>query len=175
MRKTDTEKGQIIMELEEMITVTPLMSTIRGLKELLLGIDTEPSLDPGTSEELYTAAWELFSKTLKETLRYKALLLWSDPDYASVHILETSEECEMWIKDAERLFAENPIPDSNDRELDEFARRNRFVREISFEQLLELAGDELYNPNNYSVSETGLEFVVEDRTPIAEARAAGKL
>lgn len=163
------------MTLEEMITVTPLMSTIRGFQELLLGIDTEPSLDPGTSEELYTAAWELFSKTVKELLPYKALLLWSDPDYASVFILETDKECAEWTKDANRLFAENPIPNSDDPELDEFARRNRFVREITFEQFLELAGDELYNPNNYSVSETGLEFVVEDRTPIAEARAAGKL
>ena len=163
------------MELEEMITVTPLMTTIRGFKELLRGIDAEPSLDPVTSEELFTSAWELFSKTLKEILPYKALLLWSDPDYASVFVLETDKECAEWIKDAERLFAENPIPDSDDPELDEFARRNRFAREIRFEQLLKLVGDELYNPNNYSVSETGLEFVVEDRTPIAEARAAGKL
>lgn len=175
MRKTDTEKGQIIMELEEMITVTPLMSTIRGFKELLRGIDTEPSLDPGTSEELYTAAWELFSKTLKEILPYKALLLWSDPDYASVFILESDEECAEWIKDAERLFEENQIPDSDDPELDEFARRNRFAREITFEQFLELTGDELYNPNNFSIGETGLEYTFEDRTPIAEARAAGKL
>lgn len=164
------------MTLEEMgIEVKGVAATIRGFKELLLGIDTEPSLDPGTSEELYTAAWELFSKTLKEILPYKALLLWSDPDYASVFILESDEECAEWIKDAERLFEENPIPDSDDPELDEFARRNRFAREISFEQLLKLVGDELYNPNNYSVSETGLEFIIEDRTPIAEARAAGKL
>lgn len=163
------------MELEEMITVTPLMSTIRGLKELLLGIDTEPSLDPGTSEELYLSVWEIFSKTLKEILPYKALLLWSDPDYASVFILESDEECAEWIKDAERLFEENPIPDSDDPELDEFARRNRFVREISFEQFLELAGDELYNPNNFSISEVGLEFCFENRLPVVEARAARKL
>lgn len=163
------------MELEEMITVTPLMTTICGFKELLRGIDTEPSLDPGTSEELYLSVWEIFKKTLKETLRYKALLLWSDPDYASVHILESDEECAGWIEDANRLFAENPIPDSADRELDEFARQNRFVREITFEQFLELAEDEFNNPDNYSVSETGLEFIFEDRTPIVEARAAGKL
>lgn len=163
------------MTLEEMIAVTPLMSTIRGFQELLLGIDTEPSLDPGTSEELYLSIWEIFKKTLKETLPYKALLLWSDPDYASVFVLESDEECAEWIKDAERLFEENPIPDSDDPELDEFARRNRFACEISFEQFLELAGDELYNPNNYSISEAGIEFVVENRTPIAEARASGKL
>lgn len=162
--------------LEEMgIEIKGAAATIRGFKELLRGIDTEESLDDPISEELYTAAWELFSKTVKEMLRYKAFLLWSEPDYVTVHILESDEECAEWIKDAERLFEENPIPDSDDPELDEFARRNRFAREITFEQLFELAGDELYNPNNYSVSETGLEFVVEDRTPIAEARAAGKL
>ena len=163
------------MELEEMITVTPLMTTICGFKELLCGIDAEPSLDPDTSEELYTAACELFSKTVKETLCNKALLLWSDPDFVSVHILDTSEECEAWIKGAERLFEENPIPDSNDRELDEFARRNRFACEISFEKFVELAGDEFDNPHNYSVSECGLEFVFEDRLPVIEARSAGQI
>lgn len=163
------------MELEEMITVTPLMTTICGFKELLRGIDTEPSLHPEASEELYIAACELFSKTIIETLPNKALLLWSDPDDVTVHILETSEKCEMWIKDAERLFTENPIPDSNDPKMDEFERQNRFVREITFEQFLELAEDEFNNPNNYSVSETGLEFVFEDRLPVVEARAAGKL
>lgn len=163
------------MELEEMITVTPLMTTIRGFKELLHGIDTVPCLHPETSEELYIAACELFSKIIRETLPNKALLLWSDPDYVSVQILDTSEECEAWIKDAERLFEENPIPDSDDHELDEFERRNRFAREISFEQFAEFAGDEFDNPHNYSVSECGLEFVFEDRTPIVEARASGQL
>lgn len=164
------------MTLEEMgIEVKGTAATIRGFQELLRGIDTEESLDDPISEELCTAAWDLFSKTVKEMLRYKALLLWSDPDYASVFVLESDEECAEWIKDAERLFEENPIPDSDDPELDEFARRNRFAREINFEQFLELSGDELHSPNNYSVSETGLEFIFEDRTPIAEARAAGKL
>lgn len=163
------------MELEEMITVTPLMTTIRGFKELLRGIDAEPSLDPDKSEELYIAASELFSKTIRETLPNKALLLWSDPDFVTVHVLETSEECEMWKADAERLFEENPIPDSGDPKMDEFERRNRFVREISYKQFFELAGDEFDNPHNYSVSETGLEFVFEDRTPVVEARAAGEI
>lgn len=163
------------MELEEMITVTPLMTTICGFKELLRGIDTEPSLHPEASEELYISVCELFSKTIRETLPNKVLLLWSDPDFVSVHILESSEECEMWIKDAKRLFEENPIPDSDDHKLDEFERRNRFAREISFEQFAELAGDEFDNPHNYSVSECGLEFVFEDRTPIVEARASGQL
>ncbi len=164
------------MTLEEMgIEVKGVAATIRGFQELLRGIDTEESLDDPISEELYTAAWELFSKTVKEMLRYKAFLLWSEPDYVTVHILESDEECAGWIATAERLFAEKPIPDSHDPELDEFARRNRFAREITFEQFFELAGDELYNPNNYSVSETGLEFVFEDRLPVVEARTAGKL
>lgn len=164
-----------MFSLDEMIEVKGVMAMVRGFKELLLGIDTEPSLDPVTSEELYTAACELFSKTVKETLCNKALLLWSDPDFVSVHILDTSEECEAWIKDAERLFEENPIPDSNDHEFDEFARRNRFACEVSFEKFVELAGDEFDNPHNYSVSECGLEFVFEDRTAVVNARAAGKL
>lgn len=166
-------KGQYTMELEEMITVTPLMATIRGFRELLHGIDTEPSLDPVTSEELYIAASELFSKTVAEMLRYKVFLLWSDPDYVSVHILDTDKECELWIKDAERLFKENPIPNSDDPKMTEFERRNRFVREISFEQFFELAGDEFNNPNNYSVSECGLEFSFVDRLPVVEAHAKG--
>ena len=87
-----------------MIIVTPIMTPIRGFKELLRGIDTEPSLHPEASEELYIAACELFSKTIRETLPNKVLLLWSDPDFVSVHILETCEECDAWIKDAERLF-----------------------------------------------------------------------
>lgn len=164
------------MTLEEMgIEVKGAAATIQGFKELLRGIDTEESLDEPTSEELYIAAWELFSKTVKEMLRYKVFLLWSEPDYVTVQILDTSEECKAWIKDAERLFEENPIPDSNDRELDEFARRNRFAREIGFGQFLKLAKDELGNPNNYSISETGLEYIFEDRSPVVEARAAGKL
>lgn len=164
------------MTLEEMgIEVKGTAATIRGFQELLRGIDTEESLDEPTDEQLYTAAWELFSKTVKEMLRYKVFLLWSEPDYVTVQILDTSEECRLWIEDAERLFAENPIPDSDDRELDEFARHNRFAREIAFEQFLELAENEFNNPNNYSVSETGLEFIFEDRTPVVEARAAGKL
>lgn len=163
------------MVLEEMTTVTPLMTTIRGFQDILRGIDAEPSLDPVTSEELYTAACELFSQTVKETLCNKALLLWSDHDYVSVHILESSEECELWVEESKRLFEENPIPDSNDRELDEFARRNRFVCEVSFEKFVELAGDEHENPHNYSIFETGVEFVFEDRLPVIEARAAGKL
>lgn len=98
------------LTLEEMgIEVKGAAATIRGFQELLRGIDTEESLDESTDEELYTAAWELFSKTVKEMLRYKAFALWSEPDDVTVHILETSEKCEMWIKDAERLFAENPI------------------------------------------------------------------
>lgn len=164
------------MTLEEMgIEVKGVAATIRGFQELLRGIDTEESLDDPISEELYTETWELFSKTIKEMLRYKVFLLWSEPDYVTVHILETSEECEAWIKDAERLFDENPIPDSNDPKMDEFERQNRFVREIDFEQFLKLAKDEFNNPDNFSISETGLEFIFEDRTPIAEARAAGKL
>ena len=163
------------MELEEMITVTPLMTMICGFKELLRGIDTEPSLDPDTSEELYTAAYELFAKSLRETLPNKALLLWSDPDFVSVYILESSEECKSWLKETECLFAENPIPDGDDPKMADFERRNRFVREISFEQFVELAGDELDNPYNYSVSECGLEYIFEDRTPVVEARTAGKL
>lgn len=164
------------MTLEEMgIEVKGAAATIRGFKELLRGIDTEESLDDPISKELFIAACEIFSKTVKEMLRYKAFLLWSDPDYVSVQILDTSEECKAWIKDAERLFEENPIPDSNDRELDEFARRNRFAREIGFEQFLKLTKDEFDNPNNYSISETGLEYIFEDRTPVVEARAAGKL
>lgn len=162
--------------LEEMgIEVKGAAATIRGFQELLHGIDSEESLDESTDEELYTAAWELFSKTIKEMLRYKAFLLWSEPDFASVHILESDEECAEWIATAERLFTENPIPDSDDPELDEFSRRNRFVREIEFEQFLKLAKDEFNNPDNFSISETGLEFIFEDRTPIVEARAAGKL
>lgn len=164
-----------MFSLDEMIEVKGVMAMVRGFKELLRGIDTEPSLDPVTSEELYTAACELFSKTIKETLCNKALLLWSDTDFVSVYVLESSEECKTWIKDAERLFEENPIPDSDDRELDEFARRNRFAGEITFEQFLELAGDEFFNPRNYSVSECGLEFVFEDRTPIVKARTAGQI
>ncbi|MBD5111433.1 MAG: hypothetical protein HDT42_02695 [Ruminococcaceae bacterium] len=161
--------------LDEMIEVKGASATIRGFKELLRGIDTEESLDDPMSEELYIAACELFSKTVKEMLRYKVFLLWSEPDFVSVHVLDTSEECEVWIKDAERLFEENPIPSSNDREMDEFKRNNRFVREISFEQFIELAGAEFDNPDNYSVSETGLEFVFENRTAVVNARAAGEL
>lgn len=164
-----------MMVLEEMTTVTPLMTTIRGFQDILRGIDAEPSLDPVTSEELYTAACELFSQTVKETLCNKALLLWSDPDFVSVHILDTSEKCEAWIKDAERFFEENPIPDSNDHELDEFARRNRFAREITLEQFIEFAGDEFDNPHSYSVSECGLDYIFEDCTRVVEARAAGML
>lgn len=163
------------MELEEMITVTPLMTTIRGFKEVLHGIDTEPSLSEAATEEFYAAAWDLFSKTITETLRYKCLLLWSDPDFVSVHILESIEECEMWRKEAERLFEENPIPDCDDPKMTEFERRNRFAQEITFEQFCELAGDQLNDPNNYSVTEVGLEFIFEDRTAIVNARAAGKI
>ena len=164
------------MTLEEMgIEINGAAATIRGFKELLRGIDTEESLDDLISEELHIAACELFSKTVKEMLRYKVFLLWSEPDSVTIHILESSEECEMWIKDAERLFAENPISDSNDPKMDEFTRRNRFAREISFEQFVKLAGDEFNSPNNYSISETGLEYIFEDRTSIVEAREAGKL
>lgn len=163
------------MELEDMITVTPLMKTIRGFKELLSGIDAEPSLDPDTSEEFFAATCELFSKTVRETLPNKTLLLWSDPDYVSVYILDTSEECQLWIERAERLFRENPIPDSGDPKMTEFEQRNRFACEISFEQFAELTGDEFDNPHNYGVSECGLEYIFEDRTPVVNARAAGKL
>lgn len=163
------------MELKEMITISPLMATILGFKEVLHGIDTEPSLSEAATEEFYTAAWDLFSKTITETLRYKCLLLWSDPDFVSVHILESIEECEMWRKEAERLFEENPIPDSDDPKMTEFERRYRFVREITFEQFLELTGDEFDNPHNYSITECGVEYVFEDRTAVVNARAAGKL
>lgn len=81
----------------------------------------------------------------------------------------------MWMKDAEHLFKEHPIPDSDDPKMDEFERQNRFAHEVTFEQFLELAGDEFENPHNYSVSETGLEFVFENRLPVIEARAAGRL
>lgn len=164
-----------MFSLDEMIEVKGVMAMVRGFKELLRGIDTEPSLDPATSEELYTAACELFSQTIKETLCNKALLLWSDTDFVSVYAHETSKECEAWIKEAERLFEENPIPDSNDSKMTEFERRNRFAKEITFEQFCELAKNEFDNPHNYSVTECGLEFVFEDRSAVVNARAAGKL
>lgn len=164
-----------MFSLDEMIEVKGVMAMVRGFKELLRGIDTESSLDPATSEELYTAACELFSQTIKETLCNKALLLWSDSDFASVYVLESIEEREEWIKEAERLFAANPITDSDDPEMTTFERRNRFVRKITFEQLCELAGDELLNSDSYSVTECGLEFIIEDRTAIVNARAEGKL
>lgn len=164
-----------MFSLDEMIEVKGTAAMIRGFVELLRGIDSEPSLDEPTSEELYVSVYELFPKLITEMLRYKAFLLWSDPDYVTVHILDTSEECKLRIKDAEGLFNENPLPDTGDAEMDEFARRNRFAREINFEQLLELAKDEFTNPNNYSVSECGLEYIFEDRTPVVEARAAGRI
>ena len=163
------------MELEEMITVTPLMTTIRGFQEVLRGIDTEPSLDPDTIEELYTAAYGLFAKSLRETLPNKALLLWSDPDFVSVHILESSEECQSWVEDAERMFAENPILDGDDPKMAEFERQNRFVREITLDQFEELAGSEFDNINNYFITEVGLDYIFEDRTPIIEAHTSGRI
>lgn len=164
------------MTLEEMgIEVKGTVAMISGFQEVLRGIVTEPSLDDLVSEELYITASTFFSKALTEMLRYKAFVLWSEPDTVTVQILESSEECQSWVEDAERLFEENPIESTDDSELDEFKRNNRFVREITFEQFLELTKSEFDNSNNYSVSETGLEYIFEDRLPVVEARAAGEI
>ncbi|MBD5128651.1 MAG: hypothetical protein HDT43_01815 [Ruminococcaceae bacterium] len=164
-----------MLALEEMTEVTPAMRTVGGFIEILNGITLDETLDDDTTEELYSATAELFRRTLTELLRNRALLLWSDIDSVSVHILESSEECKPWIESAERLFEEYPIEDTEDPELDRFKRDNRFAREISFEQFKELAGSEFDNINNYSISETGLEYIFEDLAPIVNARAEGRI
>lgn len=161
--------------LEEMTTITPAMQTVRGFKELLNGIAADNTLDDIVDEELYNSAAELFNKALTEILRNRVLLLWSDLDGVSIHVLKSSEECERMLEDAERLFAQYPIENTNDPEIDKVNRNNRFVCKISFKQFCELTGSEFANPDNYSVSECGLEYCFEDQTPIINARANGKL
>ncbi len=164
------------MTLEEMgIEVKGAAEMISGFKEVLNGIVTEPTLDDLVSEELYITTNALFSKALTEMLRYKAFVLWSEPDAVTVHILNSSEECNSWIGSAEDLFAKYPMKSGEDCEMDEFKRKNRFACEISFEQFRELAGDDFDKPDNYDISECGLSFTFIDRAPVVKARAEGKI
>lgn len=139
------------------------------------GINTEESLDAVEDEELYITAWEMFPKFIKTALRYKCFVLWSELGFVSVHILDSDEECARWIADANRLFEENPIPDSDDPKSDDFNRKCRFVSAITFEQFTKIAGKEFENPDNFLISETGLEFAFEDCIPVYEARANGEI
>lgn len=169
-------KGSITMTFEEMgIKIEGAAAMIRGFQEIIRGIVTEETIDDLTSENLYITANTFFSKALKEMLSYKCFVIWSEADFVSVHILNTSEECRDMIESAERLFSEYPIEDTNNPELDKFKRLNRFAREISFDEFVELAGNEFENYNNYSVSECGLEYIFEDRTAIINARAEGRI
>ena len=163
------------MELEEMITVTPLMAMIRGIKDTLTAIDEDQTLSEVEDEELYVETTELFIKLVKTMLSYRELLLVCDIDTASVHFLDTSEELERWKEDTEKLFAEYPLPVTDNPEMDAFKAQNRFACKISLEQFVELSGADFYDPNNFGVSECGAEFAFVDLTSIAEARSAGNL
>ncbi len=163
-------------ELKELgIEVEGAALTTYLFKELLHIIDFDKTFSADETEEVYMELYEIFPKIVKMVLRNKVLLLWSDPDFVSVHILESSGECKLWIRDAERLFKANPIPDSDDPQMDDFVRQNRFAREITFEQFAELAGDDFSNPDCYRVDETGLTFAFENTEPVYEARANGKI
>lgn len=164
-----------MLTLEEMTTVTPIMAMIRGIKDTLTAIDEDQTLSEVEDEELYMETTELFIKLVKAMLSHKELLLVCDVDTAEVHILDTTEELEQWKEGAERLFAEYPLHVTNDPEMDAFKARNRFTCKISLEQLVELAGSDFYDPNNFYISECGTEFTFVDLVPIAEARSAGEL
>ncbi len=162
------------MTLEELnIQTTGAAAIIRYFKELLNSIDTEESLDDLEAEELYNTLWSIFPQFRDTAIRYKCFVLWSDEDGAEVHILDTPEEVSGYIANAEQLFKEYPIPNSNDPETDEFKRKCRFAAEVSLEQLRKLAGDEFDNPNNFRVDETGLTFTFEDYVRVFESRAKG--
>lgn len=163
------------MTLEEMTTVTPVMKVIRGIHDVLEGIEDDLAISEAENEELYVEATELFAKIIKTMLPHKALLLECDVDTAIVHILETDEDLNLWKEDAERLFAEYPLPVTDDPEMDAFKNQNRFACKISLEQLVELAGSDFYDPYNFGVSECGAKFDFADLVPIAEARTAGRL
>ena len=162
--------------LEELgIEIKGTAQMINGIKDVLEGIISEPTLDDEARERLYTATRAFFSKMLTEMLRYKCFVLWSEPDTVTVHILESPEECDSWIESAEDLFSKYPIESGENREMDEFKHKNRFVCRIGFEQFLELAGDEFDNPNNFSISECGFEYFFEDRSSVVKARAEGRI
>lgn len=164
-----------MLALEEMTTVTPLMAMIRGIKDTLTAIDEDQTLSEAEDEELYLETTELFIKLIKTMFPYKELLLVCDVDTAEVHILDTPEELEQWKEGTERLFAEYPLPITDDPEMDTFKARNRFACKISLEQLIELSGDDFFDPHNFNIDETGAGFSFVDLVPIAEARSAGKL
>lgn len=163
------------MELEEMVTVTPIMRAIRGIKDTLTALNDDQTLSDAEDEELYCETTELFIKLVKAMLSYKELLLVCDVDTATVHFLDTAEELETWKEDTERMFEKYPLPVTDDVGMDAFKRKIRFASKISLEQLVELAKYDFYDPNNFSVSECGAEFSFVDLTPIAEARTAGRL
>lgn len=163
------------MTLEDMTTVTPVMKVIRGILDVLEGIDNDQTISEAEDEELYIATVELFAKLIKTMLPHKALLLECNVDTALVHVLDTDEDLNQWKEGIERLFSEHPLPATDDPEMDAFKARNRFACKISFEQLVELAGSDFFDPNNFNVSECGAEFDFVDLVPIAEARTAGRL
>ena len=164
------------MTLEELgFEVKGDLAAIRGFKELLDGINTEKTLDDSAKDRLSIMLLNVYSKIAKEIFPNKTFALWSEPHGATVTILDTPEEVEAIVNRANSLFGEYPIPDTDDPKLDVFKRTNRFAREISFEQFMELAGEDFENPYRYSVSETGLEFTFDDHIPVIEARAACRI
>lgn len=164
------------MELEEMnIKTTGTAAIIYHYKALLEAIDVEQNLNGIEADELYYTLWNTFPKLLDAILVPKCFVLWSDEGGAEVHILDGEKEVEDYIQTADWLFGENPIPDSNDHNLDEFKQKCRFAVELSLEQFKELAGDKLDNPNFFAVDERGLTFEFDDYTSVIEARTNGKI
>lgn len=166
------------MELEEMIDVTGLMKIVCGTHDILNGIEQEESLDEPEKQELSTALVEVFEQIAKTVLPRKAFAIDSDTINGvnvEVHVLDSSEQCQEWAAGNEKIYAENPIPDTSDPKADEFNRDNRFSHEITLEQFCEIAGEDVYLPFCYTVDETGLNFHFEDPTPIVNARAEGKI
>lgn len=163
-------------ELEYLgIEVKGAAAMVRGFQELFDGITSESCLDEDIEDELYSKALELFAETIEKTFSRQILLLWSDLDGATVHVINLEDEATEWKQEAERIFEDYPVLDSGDPDYDEFLRRSRFACEISFSQFAEFAGNDLYNMNCFCVDETGLTFNFPDNAAIIKAHENGDI
>lgn len=166
------------MKLEEMIDVNGLMKIVRGTHDILNGIEQEETLDEPEKQESSTALVEVFERIFKAALPNKAFVIDSDTINSvnvEVRILNSSEQCQEWAANTEKIYMDNPIPDTGDLKMDEFKRNNRYCHEISLKQFCELTDGDLYLPFLYTVDETGLNFHFDDPTPVIKARAEGKI
>lgn len=165
-----------MMTLEEMgIEVKGAVAMVRGFLEVFRGMASESCLDDDAEDELFSKTLEAFAATIKRTFENKYLLLWCEPEGASVYVLDSMRIAQDWKSGAEELFERHPIPDSDDPEYDEFLRRSRFACIITYDQFDEFAGDDLYNLNCYCVDETGLSYCFTDTTAITRARESGRI